>query len=112
MYRPAKPRWDYFALPVLYGDQLVGKADTRADPKGRGVLVVNAVHQDVPFTTTMTASRDQQSRPRRLAHARSTPRGRGRRPSPRRGAVACRYPPRAHARLISLGRIAQLVAQA
>ena len=40
MYRPAKPRWDYFALPVLYGDQLVGKADTRADPKGCGVLVV------------------------------------------------------------------------
>jgi uncharacterized protein len=51
MYRPAaKRRWDYFALPVLYGDQLVGRADARADPKGRGVLVVNAVHQDVPFT--------------------------------------------------------------
>lgn len=32
MYKPAaKRRWGYFALPVLYGDQLVGKVDATAD---------------------------------------------------------------------------------
>jgi uncharacterized protein len=60
MYKPAaKRRWGYFALPVLYGDRLVGKVDARADRKD-GVLVVNAVHQDVPFTAAMTAEVDQE----------------------------------------------------
>jgi hypothetical protein len=45
--------------PVLYGDQLAGQADARAGPKGGGVLAVNAVHQNVPFNATMTASGDQ-----------------------------------------------------
>lgn len=50
MYKPAdKRRWGYFALPILYGDQLVGKLDATADRKA-GVLRVNAVHQDVEFT--------------------------------------------------------------
>jgi hypothetical protein len=32
MYKPAaKRRWGYFALPILYGDRLVGKLDTTAD---------------------------------------------------------------------------------
>jgi uncharacterized protein len=54
MYKPAaKRRWGYFALPILYGDRLVGKLDARADRSG-GVLVVNAVHEDVPFTPAMT----------------------------------------------------------
>jgi uncharacterized protein YcaQ len=54
MYKPAaKRRWGYYALPILYGDQLVGKLDATADRKN-GVLTVNAVHQDVPFTTDMT----------------------------------------------------------
>ena len=58
MYKPAgKRRWGYFALPVLYGDRLVGKVDAMADRRG-GVLLVNAVHQDVPFTATMTAAID------------------------------------------------------
>jgi uncharacterized protein len=60
MYKPAaRRRWGYFALPVLYGDRLVGKVDARADRKD-GVLIVNAVHQDVPFTATMAAEVDQE----------------------------------------------------
>ena len=56
MYKPAaKRRWGYFALPVLYGDRLVGKLDATAD-RDAGVLAVNAVHQDVPFDRTMTAA--------------------------------------------------------
>ena len=60
MYKPAaKRRWGYYALPVLYDDRLVGKVDARADRKD-GVLVVNAVHQDVPFTAAMTTKVDQE----------------------------------------------------
>jgi uncharacterized protein len=55
MYKPAaKRRWGYFALPILYSDRLVGKLDALADRKA-GVLRVNAIHQDVPFTKAMTA---------------------------------------------------------
>ena len=50
MYKPAaKRRWGYFALPILHGDRLVGKLDATADRKA-GVLVVNAIHEDEPFT--------------------------------------------------------------
>ena len=50
MYKPAaKRRWGYFALPVLHGDRLVGKLDATADRKA-GVLRVDAIHEDVPFT--------------------------------------------------------------
>jgi uncharacterized protein YcaQ len=56
MYKPAaKRRWGYFALPILYGDKLVGKLDATADRKA-GVLRVNAMHEDVTFTKTMTAA--------------------------------------------------------
>ncbi|MDC0766615.1 hypothetical protein [Streptomyces sp. HD] len=37
-----------------YGDRLVGKLDAAADRKA-GVLRVNALHEDVPFTKTMSA---------------------------------------------------------
>ncbi len=60
MYKPAaKRRWGYFALPVLYGDRLVGKLDATADRKS-GVLRVTAVHEDVPFTKAMTAAVDRE----------------------------------------------------
>ena len=58
MYKPvAKRRWGYYALPILYGDRLVGKLDASADRKA-GVFTVNAVHQDVPFTADMSAAID------------------------------------------------------
>ena len=56
MYKPAaKRRWGYFALPILYGDRLVGKLDATADRKA-GVLRVNAIHHDRPFTKAMTGA--------------------------------------------------------
>jgi uncharacterized protein YcaQ len=54
MYKPASQRiWGYYALPILYGDRLVGKLDAKTD-RDAGVLRVAAVHQDVPFTQAMT----------------------------------------------------------
>ena len=54
MYKPAaKRRWGYFALPILHEDRLVGKVDAAADRKA-SVLRVNAIHEDVRFTRTMT----------------------------------------------------------
>jgi len=60
MYKPAaKRRWGYFALPILYGDRLVGKLDAIADRKA-GVLRVNAIHEDVSFgQAMMTAVRKE-----------------------------------------------------
>jgi energy-coupling factor transporter ATP-binding protein EcfA2 len=53
MYKPAaKRRWGYFALPVLHADRLIGKVDAIADRKA-SVLRVNAIHQDVKFTSPM-----------------------------------------------------------
>jgi uncharacterized protein YcaQ len=55
MYKPsAKRRWGYFALPILYGDELVGKLDATAD-RSAGVLRVDAIHRDRPFSPAMTA---------------------------------------------------------
>jgi uncharacterized protein len=56
IYKPAaKRRWGYFALPILYDDQLVGKLDAAADREA-GVLRVHAIHEDAPFTPAMTAA--------------------------------------------------------
>jgi uncharacterized protein YcaQ len=55
MYKPAKKRrWGYFALPVLHHDRLVAKLDAKANCKA-GTLIINAMHEDVPFTATMRA---------------------------------------------------------
>ncbi|MBE7186784.1 crosslink repair DNA glycosylase YcaQ family protein [Jatrophihabitans endophyticus] len=56
MYKPAASRrWGYFALPVLYGDQLVGKVDATAD-RTKGVLRVDAVHEDVAWPRATAAA--------------------------------------------------------
>ncbi len=56
MYKPAADRrWGYYALPILYGDRLVGKLDATADRQA-GELVVTAVHEDAPFTVPMAAA--------------------------------------------------------
>ena len=53
MYKPkATRRWGYFALPILHGDRLVGKLDALANRR-EGALVVNAIHEDVPFTSAV-----------------------------------------------------------
>jgi uncharacterized protein len=54
MYKPAaKRRWGYYALPVLHRDRLIGKIDATAD-RGAGVLRVDAIHEDEPFTKVAT----------------------------------------------------------
>jgi len=54
MYKPAaERRWGYYALPILHDDRLVGKVDAAADRKA-SVLRVNAIHEDVKFTRTVT----------------------------------------------------------
>ncbi len=56
MYKPAaKRRWGYWALPVLHGDRFVGKVDATAE-RDAGVLRVDAVHEDEPFTPELAAA--------------------------------------------------------
>jgi uncharacterized protein YcaQ len=62
MYKPvSKRRWGYYALPILYGDRLVGKLDASVD-RAEGELRVAAVHRDVPFSNAMTAAVDREIR--------------------------------------------------
>ena len=62
MYKPAAARrWGYYALPILYGDRLIGKLDAKAD-RDAGLLRVNAVHADEPFTATVAAAVDREIR--------------------------------------------------
>ncbi len=74
MYKPAEQRiWGYYALPILYGDRLVGKLDATADhPEGE--LRVAAIHQDVPFTSDDGRGRRPRGpRPRPVARSRAGP---------------------------------------
>jgi uncharacterized protein YcaQ len=58
MYKPKAQRmWGYYALPILYGDRLVGKLDATAE-RDEGVLRVDAVHEDEPFTPAMSEAVD------------------------------------------------------
>lgn len=60
MYKPvAKRKWGYFALPILFGDRLVGKLDATSDRKA-GVLRVDAIHRDVPFDRKMSTAVDRE----------------------------------------------------
>ena len=60
MYKPKdKRRWGYYALPILHHDRLVGKLDAQADRKA-GVLVVNAIHEDVRFTRAIRTAVDRE----------------------------------------------------
>ncbi|HET8562076.1 MAG TPA: crosslink repair DNA glycosylase YcaQ family protein [Marmoricola sp.] len=62
MYKPEpKRKWGYWAMPILYGDRLVGKLDAEADHRG-GCLRVHAVHEDEPFTSTMRGEVEQEIR--------------------------------------------------
>lgn len=62
MYKPAaRRRWGYWAMPILYGDRLVGKLDATADHEA-GVLRVDAVHEDGDWSTTMRRAVDREIR--------------------------------------------------
>ncbi len=62
MYKPAaKRRWGYWAMPILYGDRLVGKIDARSD-RVAGVLRVNAIHRDTEFSRSMESKLDREVR--------------------------------------------------
>lgn len=56
MYKPAAQRiWGYWALPVLYGDRLIGKVDAIAE-RQEGELMVRAIHEDDPWTPIQRAA--------------------------------------------------------
>ena len=56
MYKPKeKRRFGFWALPILYGDRLVGKVDAIAD-RDSGVLRVNTVHEDGAWTRAMRSA--------------------------------------------------------
>lgn len=60
MYKPAASRrFGFWALPVLAGDELVGKVDAAADHKA-GLLRVHAVHQDGRWDDELAAEVDEQ----------------------------------------------------
>ncbi|GAB2619534.1 hypothetical protein Aab01nite_33620 [Paractinoplanes abujensis] len=56
MYKPpTHRRWGYWAMPILHHDRLIGKLDATTDRK-HGTLRVDAIHEDIPFTPTVTAA--------------------------------------------------------
>ena len=80
MFKPAaKRRWGYWAMPMLDGDRLVGKVDATAE-RDRGVLRVDAIHEDEPFPRAAARRRRGDRVAGRLA--RPAPSGRGPRAIP------------------------------
>jgi uncharacterized protein YcaQ len=60
MYKPAEQRiWGQFALPILHNDRLVGKVDAKSEHK-KGVLTIHRVHEDEPFSASLTDAVDEQ----------------------------------------------------
>ena len=60
MFKPApQRRWGYYALPILHDDRLIGKLDATTNRKS-GILRVDAVHQDVPFSKAVAAAVDHE----------------------------------------------------
>ena len=60
MYKPkAQRRFGFWALPILAGEQLVGKLDATADRRA-GVLRVDAVHQDGGWDDELASEVDQE----------------------------------------------------
>jgi uncharacterized protein len=56
MFKPAaQRRFGYWAMPVLVGDRLLGKVDATAE-RDRGVLRVDAIHEDEPFDAATRAA--------------------------------------------------------
>ncbi|WP_203337778.1 DNA glycosylase AlkZ-like family protein [Nocardioides limicola] len=56
MYKPkAKRRWGYWAMPILYGDRLIGKLDATADRR-EGELRVDRVHRDEVWPEEVAAA--------------------------------------------------------
>ena len=56
MYKPAAQRiWGYWALPVLYGDRLIGKADAIAE-REEGELIVHALYEDEQWSLEQRAA--------------------------------------------------------
>ncbi len=68
MFKPAaKRRWGYWALPILYGDRLVGKVDATAE-RDAGILRLDAIHEDGEWSKAMRTAVDKEiARPRRVA---------------------------------------------
>ena len=59
-YKPAKSRvWGQFALPILHGDELIGKVGARSDYTA-GEFVVHRVHEDRPFNARVRTAVDEQ----------------------------------------------------
>jgi uncharacterized protein len=60
MFKPAPHRrWGYYALPILHNDRLIGKLDATTNRK-TGVLRVDAVHEDAPFSKAVAAAVDHE----------------------------------------------------
>jgi uncharacterized protein len=60
MFKPASQRrWGYYALPILHNARLIGKLDATTNRK-TGILRVDAVHEDAPFSKAIAAAVDHE----------------------------------------------------